>query len=609
MKEILNKCKKKSDFPNFFTVDGNKINDKLTTSNHFNNFFAKIGPSLSNKINSHSEKGVSSYLKQQVVSSFEFKRTNDLDVEKMINDLAPKHSCGHDGLSANFIKQISGIISGPLTLIINQSLSTGVFPDRLKIAKVIPIFKKGDNHILDNYRPISLLPTVSKLFEKIVFRQLYKYLTENKLLFTSRYGFREFHSTELAALELVDRVFQYLDCGKIPISVFLDMSKAFDTLDHNILIDKLKFYGLTNTPLNWFRSYLYGRQQYVDLDGHISNVTELSTGVTQGSILGPLLFIIYMNDIHDASSKFHFIIYADDTNLISPLCSFNSSFSLKDIDIDATSKHINTELGQIQEWLNINKLTLNVSKTKFMFFHHSQRAINNLIPKILINDEQIECVSEFNFLGLTIDEHLTWKPHIQKVSNKIARTLGVMCRLKNFLPGHILRMLYNSLVLPHLQYSILTWGFKASRLEKLQKRALRIITRSKYNAHTEPLFKKQNLLKLNDLFESNVLKLYYKFKKNILPYYIINMFSDAPTPNYDLRHRNILDTQYSNTPSGDKCIRFYLPKIINNTDTNILEKNSTHSYYGFVFHIKRKTLDSYSSECNIQNCYICSTSF
>ena len=238
-----------------------------------------------------------------------------------------------------------------------------------------------------------------------------------------------------------------------------------------------------------------------------------------------------MNDIHNASSKFHFIIYADDTNLTSPLCSFNSSLSLKDIDIDAMSKHINTELGQIQEWLNINKLTLNVSKTKFMLFHHSQRAIDNLIPKILINDEQIECVSEFNFLGLTIDEHLTWKPHIQKVSNKIARTLGVMCRLKNFLPGHILRMLYNSLVLPHLQYSILTWGFKASRLKKLQKRALRIITRSKYNAHTEPLFKKQNLLKLNDLFELNVLKLYYKFKKNILPYYIINMFSDARTPN------------------------------------------------------------------------------
>ena len=148
-----------------------------------------------------------------------------------MNDLAPKHSCRHDGLSANFIKQISGIISGPLTLIINQSLSTGVFPDHLKIAKVIPISKKGENRILDNYL---------KLPEKIVFGQLYKYLTGNKQYFTSQYGFREFHSTELVALELVDRVSQYLDCGKIPLSVFLDMSKEFDTLDYDILIDKPK---------------------------------------------------------------------------------------------------------------------------------------------------------------------------------------------------------------------------------------------------------------------------------------------------------------------------------------------------------------------------------
>ena len=162
---------------------------------------------------------------------------------------------------------------------------------------------------------------------------------------------------------------------------------------------------------------------------------------------------------------------------------------------------MDTKLGQTQEWLNINKLILNVSKTKFMLLHHDQRTIDNILPNILINDVQIERVSEFNFLGLAIDEHLNWKPPIQKVSYKITRTLGVMCRLQNSLPGHMLCMLYNSLVLPHLHYSIMTWGFKVSRLKKkTPKRNLRIVTRSKYNAHAEPLLKNENVLQLNDLF-------------------------------------------------------------------------------------------------------------
>ena len=150
-----------------------------------------------------------------------------------------------------------------------------------------------------------------------------------------------------------------------------------------------------------------------------------------------------------------------------------------------------------------------------MIFHHYQRNIKNITPRLKINSETIEKVSEFNFLGLTIDEHLSWKPHVLKISNKISRTLGIMCRLKNFLPTHVLRILYNSLILPHLQYSILAWGFRMGRLDKLQKRAVRIITRSKYNSHTDPLFRKLNLHKAKDLFELNVLKLFYKYKKNL----------------------------------------------------------------------------------------------
>ena len=209
-----------------------------------------------------------------------------------------------------------------------------------------------------------------------------------------------------------------------------------------------------------------------------------------------------------ASQNFDVILYADDTNLISPLCSFDSTLPNNNASIERVSEQINIELSNIQEWLNINKLSLNIKKTKFMIFHHYLRNINNIIPTLKMNSETIENVNEFNFLGLTIDEHLNWKPHIQKISNKIARTLGIMCRLKNFLPTHILCVLYNSLILPHLQYSILAWGFKMGRLDKLQKRAVRIITCSKYNSHTDPLFRKLNILKAKDLFELNVLKLF-----------------------------------------------------------------------------------------------------
>ena len=416
-------------------------------------------------------------------------------MEKIVKNLASKNSSGHDGISACFLKRILETVTLPLTHIINQSLCTGIFPDRLKIAKVVPLFKKGDQHILDNHRPISLLPVVSKVFEKVVFNQLYQYVTDNNIIFTSQYGFRKLHSMELTSLELVDRVFQHLDKGKLPLSIFLDLSKAFDTLDHHILLNKLKFYGLSSTPLKWFESYLHGRKQYVDFYGIHSN-----TGVLQGSILGPLLFMIYMNDIHMARQNFNVILYADDTNLIGPLCSFNSSLRINKESIGYVSDQINTELGNIQEWLNINKLSFNVKKTKFMIFHHYQRNLNNITPRLKIYSETIEKVSEFNFLGLTIDEHLSWKPHVLKISNKIARTLGIVCRLKNFLPTHVLRILYNSLILPHLQYSILAWGFRMGRLDKMQKRAIRIITRSKYNSHTDPLFRKFNLLKAKDFF-------------------------------------------------------------------------------------------------------------
>ena len=215
----------------------------------------------------------------------------------MIDKLPSKTSSGVDGISTNLLKDIQYLISKPLMLTINQCLETGIFPSKLKTAKVIPILKRGDEIIFYNYRAISILPSISKVFERIICNQIHNYFHVNYLYFCSQYGFRKENSTELAVLELIDSITQHLDKGTTPINVYLDLSKAFDTLDHNILLHKLKYYGIERTALCLFESYLNERQQYVDLDGTNSNYNRILTGVSQGPILGHLPFIIYINDI------------------------------------------------------------------------------------------------------------------------------------------------------------------------------------------------------------------------------------------------------------------------------------------------------------------------
>ena len=607
LKDIINTKKSKSDFPPYFTDLGIKISGSKTIADKFNEYFTKIGPEHARSIDTSHKIPFDNYLKSPCQLSFQFQYTTPDSIEKIIGDLKPKSSAGYDNLSSKLLKDIKGIISCPLSIIINQSLCSGIFPSKLKLAKVIPLYKKEDQRVFGNYRPISLLSSISKIFEKVAFKQILEYFTSNNLLFESQYGFRENHSTELAALEFIDRIKLEMDRKKIPFSIFLVLPKAFDTLNHDILLTKLRYYGIQGIALNWFQSYLTKRSQYVQYNDTSSSIREIETGVPQGSILGPLLFIIYMNDIHTVSDKFSFILYADDTTLISPLCSFSHC---SHNDMNYVSTMINLELTKISDWLAVNKLSLNAAKTKFMLFHNYQKIINeDDIPHLTINDTVIERVTEFNFLGLTINEFMNWNSHSSKISNKISRTLGVMNKLKRYLPFSALKLMYSSLILSHLQFAITSWGFEWERLSKLQKRAIRIMTHSKYNAHTDPLFNSLKLLKIKDIFDVQCMKFWYKFVNNNVPTYFASMFRyNHELYEIQTRSHELLHLYPFRTSNAHNALRHRIPELLCKFPTAVLEKARTHSIMSFASHVKFHLIDSNCSECMIPQCYICARS-
>ena len=470
-------------------IQGNTVTDKKQIVFEFNKYFSEIGNKLANNLKNNTN-NYEKYLLNEIPSKFTFKNVNEHDINAVFKELHPKNSAGYDGISTKLLLALQHTIVKPITLIINQSLNTGIFPSKLKVAKVIPIFKKGNKKLLENYRPISILPSLSKIFEKVVFHQLYSYFDTNNLLNPNQYGFRKKISTEHAILHIVDRLLFEIDNFKTPIAIFLDLSKAFDTLNSEILIGKLKFYGISNNALEWFHSYMTDRKQFIEFQNEKSDFTKIKTGVPQGSILGPLLFIIYINDIINATSYFESILYADDTYLI------NTSINLNDQN---EINNLNLELSKISEWLTTNKLTLSVPKTKYCLFTTRNKSISSI--KVTINNEQIQKVPEFSFLGVTLNENMSWRSHIDKISNKISRIIGLLCKRKHILPLFTLKTLYSSLILPHLNYGNLAWGSDTSHVFKLQKKAIRQITNSKFNAHTEPLFKSLELLKLDDYFQ------------------------------------------------------------------------------------------------------------
>ena len=437
----------------------------------------------------------------------------------------------------SIIKQSIHLISEPLTHIINLSIYHGIVPDEMKIARVIPVFKSDDQSLFTNYRPVSVLPSFSKFLERIIYNRLVHYLQSFNILCDNQYGFRKDHSTSLAIIDLYDKISTAFDQGEFAIGLFLDLSKAFDTVDHAILFDKLEYYGIRGLALDWIKNYFSNRTQYVEFNGKSSVRSKISCGVPQGSILGPLFFLIYINDINNVSAALNLILFADDTSVF---------MSHKDLDYLAHT--LNLELNKLSIWFKANKLSLNLKKTKYIVFRPSQRRINcNIV--ISIDDQHIDRAKETVFLGVILDENLNWKSQISHIATKVSKSIGIIYKCSFYLSKTPLRILYYSLIYPYFHYCNVVWAstYKTNlrRLVTLQKRAVRIINNSNFDAHTDPIFKELSILKFNDIHLLQLGQFMYSYKSSSLPLKFSDKFlQNSQFHNYNTRNSHALHLPY-----------------------------------------------------------------
>jgi len=484
----------------------------------------------------------------------------------------------------------------PVTHLFNLSLKTGFIPRDYKCAKIIPIFKANKADRFDNYRPISILPALSKLLEKIVATQMIHFIEKNNILYNHQYGFRKGRDTQQPLVHFLDRIYKGLNkpISDYTLSIFIDLRKAFDTCDFSILLGKLKHYGFGNT--SWFKNYITGRSQYVSINGIFSNEKEITVGVPQGSVLGPILFLLYINDLPNASNFFA-SLFADDTLL-----------SASGHDIKELENFANVELEKCSNWFKANKLSLNATKTKFMMFRSDRMQPVNKNFKLYIDRTEIERIGSncetksFKFVGIHLDEILNWEQHLNHVNSKLASANYALNQVKRILPCKTLKTIYTTMMEPHIQYSNITWGLAKNKLKNSiflkQKKAVRSIIGANYNSHTDPLFAKLKILKFDDLFEINVCQFIFKFLQNKLP----DTFSQMFEPLNSVRVNKLL-IQRPKIKFLESLPTACYPKIWNCQPNSIRSSNSVKEMKNKM---KKIAFADYQTfRCNKTKCYSC----
>ena len=514
----MNINKKKSVSIRLINQDNTSLTDNKDMANAFNNFYVNIGNTIENKI-PKSQQDFMSYMGPQSNCNLDLTPCTDAEVKAIIADFGINKASGPNSIPTNLLKEFSSYLIHPIKQLINKSLAEGTFPSLFKLALICPIYKKSDKTKCANYRPISLLSNLSKIFERVMHNRLESYLESNNLIYDLQFGFRKKFSTEHALLSITEQIKENFLNKRFSCGVFVDLEKAFDTVNHKILIMKLKHYGLGNIAISWLTSYLSNRSQKVSLNGQTSDSKTITCGVPQGSILGPLLFLIYINDMNKAIKNSQVFHFADDTNLL---------YSHK--DQNTLKKTLNKDLKDLYEWLCANRLSLNVAKTEFMIFRPPKMKLSGRVV-LTLNRTKIHESTKIKYLGLILDPRLTWKEHINELSKKLNRSIGMLYKTREFCPTSILKTLYHSLFNSHVTYGLPVWGYSSDllldKIIKAQKKAIRVITFSKYTEHVAPLLKDLNILNIKDLLYLKTASLLWDLQSSTLPPSLTAYFKKA----------------------------------------------------------------------------------
>lgn len=482
-------------------INGAEVCDEKIISDEFNKHFVDVGESINRKIKCNSYVSRSNNVNAVKFMLFP---TNEREVQDVIKNLKNTNSSGLDEIKTKVIKICSKHLLSSLTRIINKSFSDGSFPDVLKTSKVLPFFKNGSRKDKNNYRPISLISVLSKIFEVIFKIRLMKYLKENSILCKEQYGFRPNSNTQIALYDLITEI----ESGKKnekTAAVFIDLQKAFDSVNHFILLRKLKELGFSEQPMNWIRSYLFHRTQIVNINGIHSEEQTIKIGVPQGSILGPILFLLFINDLKDVGLRGKMFLYADDIATV-----------YHDQSYTGLETTINQDLKILSCYMKNSRLALNVSKTQYMIFNTPQ----NMLLKIEYDNFGLLKADNFKYLGVTLDTKLKFKNHIDLLKSKLSSVAGVFWRISNCIRESTKRMLYFAFFSSLLEYGIEFYGTsttsKIAELQVIQNRAIKNLFNLDRLTSTVAIHRDFKILKVKDMFQLKLMKLVHSVDNKLL---------------------------------------------------------------------------------------------